>query len=68
MTEEHPNMFLFKQRNRRNLGEASDLFSADFVWRIVGGQIAEVWEIPAAHTARPQTRPKARVERPKDGG
>lgn len=25
------------------------------VWRMVGGRIAEAWDIPAVHTARPQT-------------
>ena len=141
MTEEHPNISLFKQLDLRNLGEASDLFAEDFVWhyfnshlpdlegdyvglgglqaffarlggvtggtfevepisitpygdelvvthvrnrlvvggapievdavvvwRIVGGQIAEAWDIPAVHTARPQTRTEAGVERPEDGG
>ena len=141
MTEEHPNISLFKQLDLRNLGEASDLFAEDFVWhyfnfhlpdlegdyvglgglqaffeklggvtggtfevepisitpygdelvvthvrnrlvvggapievdavvvwRIVGGQIAEAWDIPAAHTGRPQTRTEAGVERPEDGG
>jgi len=24
------------------------------VWRIVDGRIAEVWDIPAVHTAEPQ--------------
>jgi hypothetical protein len=38
------------------------------VWRIVGGQIAEAWDIPAVHTPRPQTRTKAGVERPEDRG
>jgi len=32
MTEEHPNISLFKQLDLRNLGEASDLFAEDFVW------------------------------------
>ncbi|MBW2377899.1 MAG: nuclear transport factor 2 family protein [Deltaproteobacteria bacterium] len=130
MTEEHPNISLFKQLDLRNLGEASDLFAEDFVWhyfnshlpdlegdyvglgglqaffeklggvtggtfevepisitpygdelvvapieidavvvwRIVGGQIAEAWDIPAVHTGRPQTRTEAGVERPEDGG
>jgi len=25
------------------------------VWRIVGGRLAEAWDIPAVNTARPQT-------------
>ena len=25
------------------------------VWRMVGGRIAEAWDIPAVHSARPQT-------------
>jgi len=141
MTEEHPNISLFRQLDLRNLGEASDLFAEDFVWhyfnshlpdlegdyvalgglqaffeklggvtggtfevepisitpygdelvvthvrnrlvvggapievdavvvwRIVGGQIAEAWDIPAAHTGRPQTRTEAGVEQPEDEG
>ena len=32
----------------------------------VGGQIAKAWDIPAVHTARPQTRTEAGVERPED--
>ncbi|MBW2547909.1 MAG: nuclear transport factor 2 family protein [Deltaproteobacteria bacterium] len=136
MTEEHPNISLFKQLDLRNLGEASDLFAEDFVWhyfnshlpyvglgglqaffeklggvtggtfevepisitpygdelvvthvrnrlvvggapieidavvvwRIVGGHIAEAWDIPAVHTGRPQTRTEAGVEQPEDGG
>ena len=28
---------------------------AEVVWRMVGGRIAEAWDIPAVHTARPQT-------------
>ena len=141
MTEEHPNISLFKQLDLRNLGEASDLFAEDFVWhyfnshlpdlegdyvglgglqaffeklggvtggtfevepisitpygdelvvthvrnrlvvggapieidavvvwRIVGGQIAEAWDIPAVNMGRPQTRTEPGVERPEDGG
>jgi ketosteroid isomerase-like protein len=141
MTEEHPNISLFKQLDLRNLGEASDLFAEDFVWhyfnshlpdlegdyvglgglqaffeklggvtggtfevepisitpygdelvvthvrnrlvvggapieidaivvwRIVGGHIAEAWDIPAVHTGRPQTRTEAGVEQTEDGG
>jgi len=141
MTEEHPNISLFRQLDLRNLGEASDLFAEDFVWhyfnshlpdlegdyvglgglqaffeklggvtggtfevepisitpygdelvvthvrnrlvvggapievdavvvwRIVGGQIAEAWDIPAAHTGRPQTRTEAGVEQSEDEG
>ena len=68
MTEEHPNISLFKQLDLRNLGEASDLFAEDFVWRIVGGRIAEAWDIPAVNTGRAQTRTEAGVERPEDGG
>ena len=67
MTEEHPNISLFKQLDLRNLGETSDLFAEDFVWRIVGGHIAEAWDIPAVNMGRPQTRTKAGVERPEDG-
>lgn len=140
MTEEHPNISVFKRLDLRNLGEASDLFAEDFVWhyfnsqlpdlegdyvglgalqaffeklggitggtfevepisitpygdelvvthvrnrlvvggapieidavvvwRIVGGHIAEAWDIPAVNTARPQTRTEAGVERPEDG-
>ena len=38
------------------------------VWRIVGGQIAEAWDIPAVNTARAQTRTEPGAERPEDGG
>ena len=68
MTEEHPNISVFKQLDLRNLGEAPDLFAEDFVWRIVGGQIAEAWDIPAVNTARAQTRTELGAERPEDGG
>jgi len=141
MTEEHPNISLFKRLDLRNLSEASDLFAEDFVWhyfnshlpdlegdyvglgglqaffeklggvtggtfevepisttpcgdelvvthvrnrlvvggapievdavvvwRIVGGRLAEAWDIPAVNAGRPQTRTEAGVEQPEDGG
>lgn len=68
MTEEHPNIAVIKQLDLRNLNEAPDLFAEGFVWRIVGGQIAEAWDIPAVHTARAQTRTKPGAERRQGGG
>jgi len=54
-------------RNRLVVGGAPIEIDAVVVWRIVGGRIAEAWDIPAVHTGRPQTRTEASVEQPEDG-
>ena len=55
-------------RNGLVFGGAPIEFDAVVVWRIVGDQIAEAWDIPAVNTVRPQTRTEASVERPEDEG
>lgn len=37
-------------------GDMSIELDAIVVWRIVGGHLAEAWDIPAVNTPRPQTR------------
>lgn len=54
-------------RNRLVVSGAPIEVEAIVVWRIVGGQLAEAWDIPAVHTGRPQAPTKAGVERPNDG-
>jgi len=54
-------------RDRLVIEGAPIEIDAVVVWRIVGGHIADAWDIPAVNTARPQTRTEAGVERPEDG-
>ena len=42
MTEEHPNISLFKKLDLGNLGEASDLFAEDFVWHFFNPRLPDV--------------------------
>ena len=42
MTEEHPNISLFKRLDLRNLGEASDLFAEDFVWHYFNSHLPDL--------------------------
>ncbi|NNE17760.1 MAG: nuclear transport factor 2 family protein [Myxococcales bacterium] len=42
-------------RDTMALGGTSIEVDAVVVWRIVGGRLAEAWDIPAINTARPQT-------------
>lgn len=42
-------------RDTMTLGGTSIEVDAVVVWRIVDGRLAEAWDIPAVHTARPQT-------------
>ena len=55
-------------RDRLVIEGAPIEIDAVVVWRIVGGQFAEAWDIPAVNTARPQTRTEPGAERPEDGG
>ncbi len=42
-------------RNRLVAESMPIAVDAVVVWRMVGGRIAEAWDIPAVHTGRPQT-------------
>ena len=42
-------------RNRMVIESMPVAIDAVVVWRMVGGRIAEVWDIPAVHAGRPQT-------------
>ena len=46
-------------RDRMTLEAQPVELDAVVVWRIVNGQIAEAWDIPAIHTIRPQIRQSA---------
>jgi len=43
-------------KDTMTFGGMSIEVDAIVVWRIVGGHIAEAWDIPAVNTPRPQTR------------
>ena len=42
-------------RDTAVFGGTSLEIDAVVIWRIVGGQLTEAWDIPAVHTARPRT-------------
>ncbi|MCE8006845.1 nuclear transport factor 2 family protein [Aestuariivita sp.] len=46
-------LVVVQTRNRLKLGAQRIAFDVAVLWRIVDGKIAEVWDIPALHSAEP---------------